>query len=285
MGNYTRGYYHSSTPEWRNRFQKTGAYVGIELELEVNNGYRALLNRLPNFRNGRSPLTEEDGSLSDRAGIELVFPPVQLKNVLRKGSVFSQSLDTIDEVGTSNHERVGMHMNVNTSGWTFLKRTMFVLVVHHMERAQLERLGGRELNTYCAQFIGSNIYDLDDLDYFYAEVTDAHSYAAEVKNNRIELRFPASTTDKTRIKYLLSFIQHLSTYSGTITDADCYDLPEITKGFLKHLYKTKSGKQLLAYMNGESKQNDSTNPTAAPATSVQRMSSTTTSTSGIRISI
>lgn len=281
MGNYYRRGYHCSGAEWRNRFNKSGAYVGVELELEVQGGYGALLSKLPNFRNKRAPLMEEDGSLTDHNGIELVFPPVQLKNLLRKGSVFTQCIDAAEEIGLRNHARVGMHMNVNTTGWSNLKQQMFLLIVHHLPKTMLETLGGRRLNGYCDQLTLHNTYDHDwALSQVDEEFEDAHSYAAEFKSHRIELRFPASTTDKGRIKQLLSFIQHLSTYAGKIKPAEEYNLPYLANDFLKYLTKSKSGKILLAYMNGETKNNDSTNSVAAPAAPVGWVPSTSSNFTG-----
>lgn len=276
MGNYSRqGYHESRNARWRNNFNKQGAYVGVELELEVTGGYNRLLSLLPNFRNNRAPLMEVDGSLTDAGGIELVFPPIQLRNLLRKGSVFTQCLDKAEEVGVRTGRNVGMHLNVNTSGWSFLKETMFVLVVHHMPQQLLERLGGRRLTSYCEQYtLCSQHYDEDDLDGVREEMTDMHSYAAEFKNHRIELRFPNSTTDKVRIKHLMSFIQHLSSFAGTINTQSEYDMDEIVKSFFTHLEKSKTGKALLAYMRGAKSTNDSTNSIASPAAPVGRVSAT-----------
>lgn len=216
MGNYTRSAYHSRSPSWRNNFRREGKYIGIEFELESKTSYQAVLHLLPNFPNRHRPITESDGSLSSTYGLEIVFPPFLASTLKRKNSVFSRSIAAITpEFRESNG--AGMHMNINTRGWDLDVKTKFVAVINNLPRKYLENIGQRALTSYCKQAEG---WALDD----YRDACD--HFAAEFKTDRIEVRFPRSTTNLDRINNLIEFFAHVEKFAKD-TDIDGLEKREI----------------------------------------------------------
>lgn len=202
---YERSAYHSQHPAWRSRFRRQGEYFGIELEREpiVNQHYSTVLTALPDLARYR-PLVETDGSLSHN-GIEFVFPPMKLSTYKNAKSGFRQMLKSMEET-TRSTRNTGMHININTTGWPVENISRYMALIHNMPQNWLENIGGRQLNHYCRQYGGGS------LAYVYDYCYRSHSYAIERGTNRMEARFPHSTTDHTKIVNLLEFFTELKAF-------------------------------------------------------------------------
>ena len=257
MGNYTRHYYHTQQPAWRESNNLNGKYIGVEFECEPKgtNSYRKILDLLPDFKFGRSPLTETDMSLGNN-GVEIVFPPVSYKQLKNKKSVFAKSIAAL-KGNLKNTTRTGMHLNVNIRGWSWQHTQIFVAVFHHISRDALETIGGRKLNSYCSQNKFRYLQSAIDL--------AGHQYAAEWRGNRVELRFPKPTTNHEHIKKLVEFIEMAERFAKlkrnpmpTVTD-------NLEQKFKKYLEGSKKGKRVLGYLYGTS---TDSNSTAEPAISI-----------------
>lgn len=196
MGTYSRSYYHDEMPEWRSSFNKRGKYIGIEFELEARTNYRAVLRLLPDFSNRYRPITESDGSLSSERGLEIVFPPFLASTLKKKSSLFGQAIAAISGEVTVNNG-AGMHMNINTAGWPRKKVNSLVALINNLPKTYLENIGQRGLTSYCSQLV---CFEVDD----YENKAD-HCFAAEDKGGCIEMRFPRSTSDHSRIVNLIEF--------------------------------------------------------------------------------
>ena len=254
MGNYIRREYHSQRPAWRNSTTLQGKYVGIEFEcVSATQSYRDILNALPDFKFNRGPLAETDGSLPSQRGVELIFPPVSYRQIKNSKSVFAKALKALEGKISTRATSPGMHVNINTGGWSNTKIMLFCATVHNVPRDSLVRLGGRQLNSYCRLIPGNR---LQNYGYGYHTV-------ASVKAGRIELRFPRPTTDHERIKHIVEFADVVERF---ITKAPPSKYTNSTgtiyTDFVKYASKTKKGKKVLGYLNGtneETKKAASTN--------------------------
>lgn len=259
--------YHEKQPEWRNNFKAKGKYIGVELECVSNTGaYQDLLDLIPKFAFGRGPIAEEDGSLPHLSGVELIFPPVSYKQLKSNKSAFAKTLAAIEGVSRKDNSRtsVGMHLNVNTEGWSQNKKLLFIATIHHLKKEALERIGGRKLTSYCYQ-----VDDVTTLEGFL--YNDIHSTAAEWLNNRVELRFPGTTTDHQRIKELVAFIEALELFAEEeakhVTYASEYYTDKLEHMFIEFCKKFKKGREVLTYLY-EEKSSENPDSAAQPAQSV-----------------
>lgn len=197
---YRRTDYHESYADWRNSYNLKGRFIGIELELESKN-HRDVCRALPALSNRFRPLVEEDGSLSDE-GVELIFPPLRYPSIKRKNSSIHRVMEAVKSlVRTTN--TTGMHLNVNTCGWEQKKITRYVMAFHLMAQEDLVKLGGRNLNYYCAQLSSDDVDGYIEWDELTYTIFDDHAWCAEPKGERVELRFPSATTNHLRLCSLI----------------------------------------------------------------------------------
>lgn len=271
---YERRGYHDTYADWRSEgggaYGLKGDYIGIELELE-SRSYQRVLNAMPEIRGKNRPHVETDGSLS-RDGLEIIFPPFRYGTVKKKNSAIHKVMEALKSVVYTN-ENTGMHINVNTHGWDEDKVYRFISVFHLIKKQYLEKLGGRTLNSYCSQIDeeildwGLNFWDRqescsydDDEDLLkinhFSEVTSEHSFAAEISENRVELRFPSATTNQLRLASLVDLVRCVEAfiYSPLYPKELEAGMPferakiQMTAGFEKYLKKSKRYNNLYKIM-------------------------------------
>lgn len=203
---YNRERHGSVQPAWRKESNKPeGRMMGIEFEIEHPDGFDRILEALPEPRDPKNtPVTERDGSLNDHCGVEIVFPPYKYAAFKSGTSFFARAMKALEEAGVESTVNCGMHMNINTTGWTADQRTAFVFFLHRFPRACIERIGGRTLNGYCNQY--------PELTFTAAATHTQHVTLAGLRPNRIEVRFPKATTDLNRVKNLTNFFELLEDY-------------------------------------------------------------------------
>lgn len=284
---YARGSYHSynSRPAWRNSNQLKGAYIGIELEtVSRTRSYRDILRRLPEFNGRCRPLTEEDGSLPDNTGVEIIFPPFRASTIKKSTSVLAKSMAAIDGVVAHGHRAAGMHINLNVGDMLTLERTYMMHAVHCLTSAMLANLGGRYTNSYCMPN-PYQMYSGGNLPSTYYVGLCWHGNAAELHGSRMELRFPQSTTDHNRLKLLVDFCMALrafakSKYASTMNFSDTVQSRDV---FLSYLHKIKRYRLVhLAITEGFEAYQKATDTSAGAtaAAAIDQCPSTTTSVTG-----
>lgn len=214
-----KGSYHGRANEsWRRSRTLLGKAIGVELEVEADDDYADLLNALPEHDrdvDGPQPHFESDGSLSYETGVEIVFPPYSPRSIRDGSAYLMRAASALESCGRLNiSSNCGMHMNVNTNGWTPHKLAVFLGVIHNMPAVRLEALGGRRLNDYCRRMPSRRLTDYRN------SPGDSHGYAAEHKHGggRVELRFPGATVDLTVIARLAAFIDYLDDYAHEIEE-------------------------------------------------------------------
>lgn len=252
--------YHSVARPWRTSETRPGNLVGIELEIEHPSSRSAILNCLPEFERDVAPITERDGSLDDDTGVEIIFPPIDPRDLVKRGSVFEKSIRALKQVGASVSERTGMHVNVNHGDWTENETKGFAALINLVPRIWLVRIGGRDyLNDYCEQ---AEFEDWDQVDENYTD-----HCAAAIKFNRIELRFPAATTNMRRVRNVLAFAKLAEQYAKLNwrrirDDLNSYDdgegsYDDMCEGVTAHFESwlssrtTKSAAKVLSILRGE----------------------------------
>ena len=136
--------------------------------------------------------------------------------------------------------------------------------MHNLKKEALERIGGRKLTSYCYQV--DDVVTLEDFRY-----NDGHCTAAEWVDNRVELRFPGTTTDHQRIKELVAFIEVLELFAEEeakhVKDASYYYTDKLERMFVEFCKKSKKGREVLGYLY-EEKSSKNSNSAAQPAQSV-----------------
>lgn len=204
MGNYSRNSYHGNYPEWRNTNKLTGDYVGIELEVvSRTSSYQSILRALPNFSGGRKPLAEQDASLSYNRGVELIFPPVRYRQLKSPNSVVARAMEAIKRT-TVPRLGAGMHININTKGWTPEKKKVFCGVFHGLPKENIRRLGGRPPTVYCRQRPKLDVTRVG---------ADYSRGCTAIHTSRIELRFPRGTTSHKKLVEIMEFVQAAEKFS------------------------------------------------------------------------
>jgi hypothetical protein len=205
---------------WRRANDLQGKYIGVELELEAANSksYQFILQAMPEHdehNDGPSPEVEQDGSIDDYSGIEIIFPPVRPHNLRSKAGYFRRAVEALDASGVvACSEACGMHMNVNTNGWVVGKMAIFSAMINcAMPQKVLEKMGGRKLNDYCSQYRE----EWRRVHQYSHTPGDSHDWACEQKGSRMECRFPAATTnmdDIIRISYFLEYLEEFAEAHG-----------------------------------------------------------------------
>jgi hypothetical protein len=119
------GGWHSNEPTWRDTsYEKTGTLIGIELEVHNAKGRQRAADCLDtvNFGKYPVPIAERDGSLDEELGVEIILPPLPLKEIEAKDGYVARLMDALKESGcTKNSTKVngyGMHININMDGWS-----------------------------------------------------------------------------------------------------------------------------------------------------------------------
>ena len=121
MGEVRR--YHSDVPDWRKTtVSKKGQVVGIELEVNNPKGKQLSADALDKFKPGKNPhpLAEDDSSLNNVTGVEIICPPLTLDEASTEGGYMHRLMEELKAAGTDVDptDNYGMHINVNMEGWS-----------------------------------------------------------------------------------------------------------------------------------------------------------------------
>lgn len=213
--------YHAGVgaSDWRVQHDARGKLLGIELEVEAHEGhdYAQVLRAMPAHDaavDGPAPHFEADASLDMDRGVEIVFPPYPVRQLRQGGTYFAKAVAALDASGLVCFDsgQCGMHMNINCGGWSNEKKAVFVAVINNAPNNILAKLGGRQLNRYCAKHPGH------PMTHYMVEPGPTHRSIIEHKRGggRLEARFPAATLDLERIARLAFFFDILEDYAGAI---------------------------------------------------------------------
>lgn len=193
--------------------------VGVELELEHSRGYAAILAALPDTANTNlRPSTEMDGSLDDYRGVEIVFPPMSPSQLSNGNSFIRRSFKALDESGAHGGRNCGMHVNINTFGWDVRVRNTYISLFFLITQDTLCAIGGRSLTNYCEQWF--NLNEVTNQAGVARWCRNNHNTVVSVRPDRVELRFPAATTNIEKLQTVVAFSNYVKQYAESITGTD-----------------------------------------------------------------
>lgn len=261
---YTRTYYHSVNPVWRTKkHAPSGYHIGIELEISHRQGYQRILESLPEPPKGHvRPITECDSSLTVRTDVEIVFPPYKHSAIKNGRSFLNKAFIALREAGCISTCETGMHININTVGWSNRTVSLFVATIHALPPHVLVSVGGRALNGYCRQITTAGPFDYTnygiclDVNTVVTRSKESHNVAVSVRRNRLELRFPAATTDITRVRTIVDFAVYVEKFANSLPrrvvrtvslQEQLGDVGQAFHKFLEQEKRTKAVKALLVH--------------------------------------
>lgn len=217
--------YHADEKPWRQSKNLRGRWIGIEVEAEHEDGYHRILQKiaLPAVGECELPIFEQDGTLDEYDGVEIVFPPVKA-SALKDDHYVLRAIQSLKGAGAHFHDSCGMHINVNTNGWKPHKKATFMLAICGMPPSIMKKLGGRDVKYHgSAQAVYDDIGDMwcraeDFIDWSEYPEND-HDHCAEWREDgkSCEIRFPKATTDMERINRLLFWVDVLQDFADTKT--------------------------------------------------------------------
>ena len=196
------------------------ALLGIEIETYCQSP-SSDISEARRASRGQSPAwaAEDDGSLDDAHGVELVFAPVPLSEVSEsydsKTGLFAVigALRESGAIAWDAGKQYGMHISVNAGQMTSLHCAKFIRMIHD-NRAECERIAGRtERDT--ARSRGDNwaaYRNLGSLPHFGKETGKYHA-AARRSKNRIEVRIFRASLNQERILRNCEFVDSIRVYT------------------------------------------------------------------------
>jgi hypothetical protein len=239
--------YHEDERPWRRSKNLQGKWIGIELEAEHDDGYGVILQKIaiPRVDECDVPIFEEDGTIDDYEGVEIVFPPVKAESIMHDLDHYvRRAIKSVKASGAHFPDNCGMHISVNTNGWNNYKKAAFMLGIVGMPPGIMEKLGGRDVrwNESAASIYPSlndrwGYADNRWTDFSYMPGSD-HDHCAEWRDDgkSCEIRFPKATADMRRLNKLLFWIDALTDFADTIrADYRPADHYAVYKDFLSWL--------------------------------------------------
>ena len=220
MGNYVRDEYHESDvrdSRFCSRTKKEGKLVGVELEVECEDGFGEVLDAVPDFETD-GPAMERDGSLNDSYGVEIIFPPIPADRITQARSTVARTMSAISKLNLNLSSGTGMHVSINCSDWSDNKAYRYIMAYHWLPREMIERVGGRRLTHYCYQ--DRTLAEDERSIYLYE---NPHELVAERDGYRIELRYPQATTDITRLAKVLTLSDMIEEWADSTNATDWDD--------------------------------------------------------------
>lgn len=131
--------YHREQPNWRaGEVPKSGQLIGIELEVYNPNGRQESADALDNFDPGEypSPIAERDGSLSETHGVEIICPPLPIKDILEPdGGYIGRLMKRLIDSGVTPEGKggYGMHVNINLEGWSAKEKVLVQYLLNYFD--------------------------------------------------------------------------------------------------------------------------------------------------------
>lgn len=227
------GRYHQQQPDWRVT-SSPDELIGLEIETYNPEGKQATAAGLDGFDPGPHPLpiAEEDGSLSEEHGLEVVTPPIPLQEAESEDGYFAKLISTLKDTGceSSPEEVYGLHINVNVVSWSNVERMCVLYMLNRFQKFG-EHVGKRRQ-------AGAYTYS-PRLRFQYSETrggprkaelvvpTVSKYCAAWIRPNVavMEVRLGLAVLDHSHVKDILSYIKLLRDFtreSPNVTLASCF---------------------------------------------------------------
>ena len=141
--------YHHSVPDWRRpQHPKAGQLIGVELEVYHYEGSEYAAEALDSVDYGPypAPFAEEDSSLDEDRGVEIICPPLPLEEAVSSTGYIARVMRALDETGTNRGDELGgygMHVNINLEGWSGKEKLLVQYLINAFSGFG-ERVGRRD---------------------------------------------------------------------------------------------------------------------------------------------
>jgi len=239
-GDCGRSGYHSDRStrnQWASSTPRNADVFGVELEMKANDGsdledicYRAA---------GNGFISEYDGSLDERLGVEIVAPPMPLAK-FRKGN-WAEFMDGIRRlgIGWDAGTGYGIHVSINRTSLSPIRQSMF-LRFFPQNQAFCETIAGRRANNWCRyNFQPWGVSKLSETDkYLAASIRSRHRI--EVRIFRSTLKFSSFLKNVQFVAALVEFVRNTSPRRNTSE--------EFVK-FVSHKSRRNRYRELLAFLD------------------------------------
>ena len=234
----TRNHWASSTP-------RNADVFGVELEMKAND--ESDLEDICARAAGNGFLSEYDGSLNERLGVEIVAPPIKLSR-FRVGP-WADFMDGIRRlgIGWDAGTGYGIHISINRASLTLIQQSMFVRFFPQ-NKEFCEKIAGRMGNNWCR-------YELPSWGVSKFSETEKYLAASFRSKHRIEVRIFRSTLKFSsflkNVQFVAALVEFVRSTSPRLNTAE-----EFVK-FVSHKSRRNRYRELLAFfieknLNGSS---------------------------------
>jgi len=249
------GYHCASRPSWWRHA------VGIGMELEINCSDRDKLASMLSA----DILTERDGSLSDRTGVELIGGPYTCEDYQKGKTPWNETLNHIKKIGGEGHNAgtgYGIHLSISRSLFTTLHAAKFIVFFN--QQSTLVKLVAQRGTIYSGHY-GTRLnvtntvvekLDLNGYDHVQqrcnkkTKIVQTGKYEPVFADNkRLEVRVFRSNLRWERILKNVEFVQAVFDFTrdcGISVIADTY---KGTPAFLEWLQRQNDFKTLKEFLH------------------------------------
>ncbi len=226
--------YHSEARPWRNRTIPALA-LGVELEC-----YSANRADVAEIATDCGMIAEQDGSLDDTCGIEIVGSPMKMSEYGASNcpwkSFLSQARVKAWDAGTG----YGMHVSLNTAGMLAMDVAKFILFIHS-NKSLCETIAGRSESSW-AEYKDKNLKSMTQ-DIRAGRESQKYEAAAIRSKTRVEVRIFRATA---KFESFLKNVQFVDAVRAFTQSASPHSLTE--KAFLAWLAGRLDYRELRAFL-------------------------------------
>jgi hypothetical protein len=235
-----RSGYHSDRStrnQWASSIPRNADVFGVELEMKANDG--SDLEDICARAAGNGFISEYDGSLDERLGVEIVAPPMPLAK-FRKGD-WAEFMDGIRRLGTGWDAGTGygIHISINRTTLSPIRQSMF-LRFFPQNQAFCETIAGRRANHWCR-------YELPRWSVSKLSETDKYLAASIRSRHRIEVRIFRSTLKfhsfLKNVQFVAALVEFVRNTSPRLNTSE-----EFVK-FASHKSRRNSYRELLGFLD------------------------------------
>lgn len=209
--------------------------LGLEIETYINGDIQRIVNVATKATKNFNVLAERDGSLDRTHGVEFIFRPYRLEEIVEGNELYNivQYLRDNGTVGWDAGTGYGMHISINCNNMSDIHCGKFCTFINNNQEL-CERVGGRVGNMYSKYVQGYPIKTSSS-----DRVRDHDKYLSAVRrsSNRIEIRLFRSSLLFSRIRRNCEFVESVRIFTR---DASINNLNSVA--YLNWLTQNKEGK-------------------------------------------
>jgi hypothetical protein len=234
-----RGGYHSDRStrnQWASSTPRNADVFGVELEMKAND--ESDLEDICARAAGSGFLSEYDGSLDERLGVEIVAPPISLAR-FRKGP-WADFMDGIRRLGTGWDAGTGygIHVSINRTSLTLIQQARLIRFFPQ-NKEFCQAIAGRKANNWCR-------YELPRWSVSKMSETDKYLAASIRSRHRIEVRIFRSTLKfhsfLKNVQFVAALVEFVRNTSPRLNTSE-----EFVK-FVSHKSRRNRYRELLGFL-------------------------------------